>query len=97
MISVSSVDFLLIYGITGRQRSHADHDDDHNVHDDDVDDVDYDVGNDDIFSFVENTFGVITATRSLSFSFPPYFALRYSWKPRFIASLRIGKRVDETR
>lgn len=61
MISVSSVDFLLIYGITGRQRSHADHDDD----DDDVNDVDYDVGNDDTFSFVENTFGVITATRSL--------------------------------
>lgn len=73
MISVSSVDFLLIYGITGRQRSHADHDDDHDVHDDDVDDVDYDVGNDDTFSFVENTFGVITATRSLSFSFPPCF------------------------
>lgn len=64
MISVSSVDFLLIYGITGRQRSHADHDDDHDVHDDDVDDVDYDVGNDDTFSFVENTFSVITATRS---------------------------------
>lgn len=60
-------------------------------------DADYDVGNDDTFSFVENTFGVITATRSLSFSFPHYFALRYSWKPRFIASLRIGKRVDETR
>lgn len=65
MISVSSVDFLLIYGITGRQRSHADHDDD------DVDDVDYDVGNDDTFSFVENTFGVITATRSLFSPFLP--------------------------
>lgn len=46
MISVSSVDFLLIYGITGRQRSHADHDDDDG---DDVNDVDYDVGNDDTF------------------------------------------------
>lgn len=66
MISVSSVDFLLIYGITGRQRSHSDHDDD-----DDVDDVDYDVGNDDTFSFVENTFGVITATRSLFSPFLP--------------------------
>lgn len=66
MISVSSVDFLLIYGITGRQRSHADHDGD-----DDVNDVDYDVGNDDTFSFVENTFGVITATRSLFSPFLP--------------------------
>lgn len=66
MISVSSVDFLLIYGITGRQRSHADHDDY-------VDDADHVAGNDDTFSFVENTFGVITATRSLFFfCFSPF-------------------------
>lgn len=38
----------------------------------------HDVGNDDIFSFVENTFGVITATRSLHFffsDFSPYTPL----------------------
>lgn len=61
MISVSSADFLLIYDNQvddGNDNDHINRDD-RVVHDH--------VANDDIFSFVENTFGVITATRSLLF------------------------------
>lgn len=65
MISVSSIDFLLIYMITQADDRAVAHDH-------------HDVANDDIFSFVENTFGVITATRSLHFffsDFSPYTPL----------------------